>query len=289
MPQHRRRPRRVARAARVLLTTLSVVGVAAATLLAGAAPAVADPQVPFVQDVYARTHLAKSGIDVTVPPGTFTGTIDLATGEETGTLDLPPATITMNLFGLLPVADATFVMAPTGPVRGHVDLETFTVDSSASFNVRLARLTPHGTDVNLVGDTCRTATPITVAMHGVVNPATGGTFASTYTIPKFEGCGALTSAITAFVSGPGNTFVSSFAPHGSPPPAAPASDPPAPAASAHVDASVSVETPGVPPTTVEISRELTLPAAPPMVTATPASSSPSPLPPLPLPMPGLLP
>jgi hypothetical protein len=64
-------------------------------------------------------------------------------------------------------------------------------------------------------------------MHGVVNPTTGGTFASTYTIPSFEDCGPLTPAITAFVSGPGNTFVASFAPHGSPPPAQPTTPTPA--------------------------------------------------------------
>jgi hypothetical protein len=62
-------------------------------ILVIAAPAAsADPKIPFSQDVYARTHLAKSGLDITVPPGQFDGTIDLATGEETGTLTLPPAT-----------------------------------------------------------------------------------------------------------------------------------------------------------------------------------------------------
>ncbi len=67
-------------------------------------------------------------------------------------------------------------------------------------------------------------------MQGVVNPAAGGTFASTYTIPDFKDCQLLTQAITAFVSGPGNTFVASFAPHGSPAPAAPAAPAPAPPA-----------------------------------------------------------
>ncbi len=199
--------------------------VAACGILVIAAPAAsADPKIPFTQDVYARTHLAKSGLDITVPPGQFDGTIDLATGEETGTLTLPPATVTMNLFGVIPVADASFVMAPAGPITGHVDLATFAVDTTASFNVKLAKLTPHGTNLNLVGDGCTTMSPISVRMQGVVNPATGGTFASTYTIPQFQDCGLLTPVISALVSGPGNTFIASFAPHGSPPPPAP-SDP----------------------------------------------------------------
>jgi hypothetical protein len=126
--------------------------------------------VPFIQDVYARTHVAKSGMDITVPPGVFTGSIDLTTGDQTGTLSLPPATVTIKLFGVLPAADASFVMEAGGPIHGHVDLATFTVDTTAAFNVRLARLTPYGTSVNLVGDGCTTTSPVTVTMHGVVNP-----------------------------------------------------------------------------------------------------------------------
>src|SRR3954469_19862047 len=206
------------RSTRALAAALLAMGV-----IALAAPAAsADPKVPFSQDVYASTHLAKSGMDITVPPGLFEGTIDLATGEETGNLTLPPATVTMNLFGVIPAADASFVMAPAGPITGHVDLATFNVDTTASFNVKLARLTPHGTDVNLVGDNCSTVAPITVRMQGVVNPATGGTFASTYSIPDFQDGQLLPPVIPAFVAGPGNTSLASFAPHGAPPPAAPA-------------------------------------------------------------------
>lgn len=261
---------------------------AAATVVAGvvalAAPAAsADPKVPFSQDVYARTHLAKSGIDITVPPGQFDGTIDLATGEETGTLTLPPATITVNLFGLIPLADASFVMEPAGPITGHVDLATFEVDTTASFNVKLAKLTPHGTDVNLVGDNCTTVEPVTVRMQGVVNPAAGGTFASTYTIPQFQDCQLLTPAISALVSGPGNTFVASFAPHGAPPP--PTTDQPGPAPApplATVDLHGSVTLGGTPAgdTTVPLDQHVAVPpegqGTPPLITATPAPESPPP-------------
>ena len=251
----------------------------AAALLVGAVVAVsapaasADPKIPFTQDVYARTHLAKSGMDITVPPGLFEGTIDLATGEQSGTLTLPPATVTINLFGVFPTADASFVMEPAGPITGHVDLATFAVDTTASFNVKLARFTPHGTDLNLVGDGCTTVEPISVRMQGVVNPATGGTFASTYTIPDFENCQLLTPVITAFVSGPGNTFVASFAPHGAPPPAAPAEPAPAPAspplATIDVQGSVTVDD-----QTLPIDQHVVIPpqgqSPPPLLTATPA-------------------
>jgi hypothetical protein len=245
-------------------------------ILVIAAPAAsADPKIPFSQDVYARTHLAKSGIDITVPPGQFDGTIDVATGEETGTLTLPPATVTMNLFGLIPAADASFVMAPAGPITGHVDLATFNVDTTASFNVKLAKLTPHGTDVNLVGDNCTTVEPVSVRMQGVVNPAAGGTFSSTYSIPDFKDCELLTQVITALVSGPGNTFIASFAPHGAPPPST-AGEPTAPPAApplATIDAHASVTVGGTPAgdTTLPLDQHIEIPgpSAPPLLTATP--------------------
>jgi hypothetical protein len=266
-------PRTTRRHSRVLARTLAGAVLVGSAIVLAAPAATADPQVPFTQDVYARTHLAKSGMDITVPPGVFTGSIDLATGDQTGTLSLPPATVTISLFGVLPAADALFVMEAAGPIHGHVDLATFTVDTTAAFNVRLARLTPHGTSVNLVGDGCTTASPVTVTMHGVVNPATGGTFASTYTIPTFEHCGALTPAITAFVSGPGNMFVASFAPHGAPPPTAPTTTrPPAPPfATADVHAQVAPPAPTAGATADGRLRvTIPTPTRPPLVTATPA-------------------
>ena len=276
------------RSTRALVAALLAMGV-----IALAAPgASADPKVPFSQDVYASTHLAKSGMDITVPPGQFEGTVDLATGEQTGTLTLPAAAVTINLFGVFPTADASFVMEPAGPITGHVDLTTFAVDTTASFNVKLARFTPHGTDLNLVGDGCTTVEPISVRMQGVVNPATGGTFASTYTIPDFENCQLMTPVITAFVSGPGNTFVASFAPHGSPPPAAPAEPAPAPASPplATVDVHGAVTIGGTPAgqQTVPLDQHITIPpegqSTPPLLTATPApapttTTAPPPAPP----------
>ena len=112
--------RTIRRCARALAAALAACGI----LVIAAPAASADPKIPFSQDVYARTHLAKSGMDITVPPGQFEGTVDLATGEQTGTLTLPAAAVTINLFGVFPTADASFVMEPAGPITGHVDLTT---------------------------------------------------------------------------------------------------------------------------------------------------------------------
>ena len=57
----------------------------------------ASPSVTVTWNVDAQTHLAKLGSDVNVPRGSFSGTIDLATGDLVGNLSLPPAQITLYL------------------------------------------------------------------------------------------------------------------------------------------------------------------------------------------------
>ena len=77
------------------LATLVVAGTATAAVVVAANPAAAAPDVTVTWNVDAHTHLAKMGSDVSPPRGSFTGTIDLATGNLDGNLSLPPATITM--------------------------------------------------------------------------------------------------------------------------------------------------------------------------------------------------
>ena len=57
--------------------------------------------------VDATTTLKKLNQTVTVPRGTFQGTIDFSTSRLTGTLTLPPATAPFKVAGL-PLATATF-------------------------------------------------------------------------------------------------------------------------------------------------------------------------------------
>ena len=266
----RRRHRTTLR--RRVTALLFSVALAAAVGVLTAPAASADPLLPVTWNVDARTHLAKSGFDVTVPRGSFSGTIDVGTGAITGDMNLPPARITMNLAGAIPVADASFVMSPVGHVTGHVDLATFDVTTTATFDIRLAKVTPHGVDMNLVGDQCKTSKPITVSMGGTVDLAKGSTFTGTYAIPKFEHCRALTPALNAMIPGDGNTFTASFSPPGTPPPAtAPAAPTPAPAGgSARVDAAAG-------PVHLRGNGAVRL-LTPPLLIATPAAD-PAPAPP----------
>jgi hypothetical protein len=181
--------------------------------LFSASPASADTIIPIHWNVNASTHLKSLNMDVVVPQGTFDGQVNLTTGDLTGSLTLPKATQTIKLFGL-PIASATFSMAAAGPITGHVDLatNTVTVNSSFTFNIDKAALSLLPS-LNLVGNNCHGATPISVNMSGPVNLTGSSTFSATYTIPKFAGCGLLvTPILNLIIPGPGNTFTATFAP-----------------------------------------------------------------------------
>jgi len=192
----------------LLVLALSSLG------LFGASPAsAADTIIPIHWNINASTHLKSLNMDVVVPQGTFDGQVNLTTGDLTGSLTLPKATQTIKLFGL-PIASATFSMAAAGPITGHVDLatNTVTVNSSFTFNIDKAALSLLPS-LNLVGNNCHGATPISVNMSGPVNLTGSSTFSATYTIPKFAGCGLLvTPILNLIIPGPGNTFTATFAP-----------------------------------------------------------------------------
>jgi hypothetical protein len=193
--------------AALMVFVLATLGLATAPT-AGAA----DLIIPIHWNVNATTHIKSLNLDVTVPTGTFNGTFDVNTGVLTGNVSLPPASKTISIAGI-PLATATFAMTPTGPITGHVDLKTLTATVSASFNFSITSATlsilPK---LNLVGNTCTGSSPVTVDMSGAVNLSTGSTFSSTYTIPKFKGCGLLTPLLNLIIPGSGNTFTATFAP-----------------------------------------------------------------------------
>jgi hypothetical protein len=194
------------------LAALMVLVLATFGLATAPAAGAADVIIPISWNVNASTHLKNLNLDVTVPPGTFTGTVDLTTGALQGTLNLPPASKTISFIGI-PLATATFAMSPTGPITGHVDLTTMTasVSSSFGFSITSATLTLFPW-LNLVGKSCRGVSPIAVNMSGPVSLTGASTFSSTYTIPKLTGCGLATSLLNLVVPSSGNTFTATFAP-----------------------------------------------------------------------------
>jgi len=195
------------------LAVLMVVMFAGIGLASTAPTASADTIVPIHWTVNASTTLKSLNLNVTVPPGSFVGQVDLTTGALSGNLSLPAASRTISLFGF-PLATATFSMKETCPITGHVNLATgsVTVNSSFTFSITSATLSflPW---LNLVGNHCHGVTPVTVNMSGPVNFTGASTFSSTYTVPNFTGCGFLvTPLLNLIIPGPGNTFTATFAP-----------------------------------------------------------------------------
>jgi hypothetical protein len=136
-----------------LLRIAGCIGALVSTLLffgqVTASPAGADTVLPLNYTVNASTTLAKLHQTVTVPPGSFKGSIDLTTGTLTGNLTLPPASTTVSLAGI-GLAKATFELSPVKPVVGHVTLKTLAVTATAQFNVLITSLDPLSLPLNLV-------------------------------------------------------------------------------------------------------------------------------------------
>ena len=112
------------------LVALFLVLVTSASFLHAPAASAADVILPIQWNINATTHIKSINMDVVVPQGTFTGQVNLTTGDLTGNIALPPATKDIKLFGLK-LASATFAMAPAGPITGKVDLATMAVTVNA--------------------------------------------------------------------------------------------------------------------------------------------------------------
>ena len=180
---------------------LSVVGV-----LMSAGTASADTTLTIKYPVTGTTHLATPNADVPLGPGHLKATADLNTGAITATLTLPPATGSFKELGLVPVT-ATVALINNGPTTGNIDPSTGAVTTTSMITMRITDLKVAGIDLP-VGPACQTSTPVSVSLASQpgFNILKGGTFAGTYTIPKFANCGLNTLLINLTVPGSGNTI-----------------------------------------------------------------------------------
>jgi hypothetical protein len=198
---------------RRVLALLAVPALAAG-LVAGTAPpaGAANPTYPFDWSVKASTYVKKMDQTVSVPRGTFKGKVDLVTGRLTGSISLPPASTTMELAGI-GLVRATFKIAQVKPVTGTVNFSTLWTRSTSVFDIKVVRVSPVALpSVNLVGDSCKTETPVKVTMAGKASMTASSTFKGTYTIPPLADCGAATLVLNQLVPGPGNTFTAVASP-----------------------------------------------------------------------------
>jgi hypothetical protein len=178
-----------------------------------------DPVHFFKYKLIATTLIKRSNLIVEPQPGIFRGAIDLKTGELVGDVALPSTTFTQTESGVGTVT-TTSETINTKLTHGHVNLKTFQVTATSTFNIHIISMYPAGTPplpppfppVNLVGDSCMTTSPITVTMSGKANLAGTSTFTGVFTIPGFWNCQGMTDAINQQIPGPGNTFTATVSP-----------------------------------------------------------------------------
>jgi hypothetical protein len=124
---------------------------------------------------------------------------------------LYPINYTVDVAGI-GLANATFELSETKEVTGKVNLSTLKVTSTASFNVLITSLEPLGLPINLVGNSCGTATPVSVTFSGKFSFSGSSKFSGDYTIPQLQKCELLTPVLNELVPGPNNVFSATFAP-----------------------------------------------------------------------------
>src|SRR4051812_21082866 len=174
-------------------------------------PAGASSGFSVVYKLTATTHIKKLNQDVTIKNGVMHATVDLSTGKLGGHLTLPPATVTTYEAGVLPIT-ATFQMKEAKPITGKVNFANLHVTATSVFNILIKSAYVAGLPVNIVGDSCTTASPVSVTMSGTASFTGPSTFTGTYTIPNFANCALATAVLNQLIPGPGNTFKAAATP-----------------------------------------------------------------------------
>ncbi|WP_111656937.1 DUF6801 domain-containing protein [Isoalcanivorax indicus] len=112
------------------------------------------------------------------------------------------------------MADAELLFEPVAQTRGHLDSDILTTETL--MHVRVPAISVRMLGLPLLsggGETCRTATPITLHLAtpsgGAFDVEAGGVLEGvylegTYDMPTFENCGGLESFINLFMTGTGN-------------------------------------------------------------------------------------
>ncbi len=203
---------------------LTLTALAPVTMWASPASAFpkGDPIYTFKYKVVATTHIAKASLTMSPPPGIFKGGIDLSTGQLQGSIALPDTTFTQSEEGV-GLVTATAAIVQTKPVTGHVNIGTFKVTSTSTFDIHIVSMylaTPTlpikppvpVPPVNLVGNSCTTVAPVSVTMSGTAHLGSASTFKGIFTIPDFANCEAMTSVLNEEIPGPGNSFSATATP-----------------------------------------------------------------------------
>jgi hypothetical protein len=195
-------PRRLQRALTLAATTV----LASAAVLIGTGSAAHAVVINATYPVNGTTHINATGGDLTLGPGTLSGSVDTVTGAFTGNVSLPPTTGSFNVLGVVPVT-ATVELIQAAPTTGTINTQTGAVQATAFITQRLTSLKVAGLPI-LIGDHCETERPaeIPLSSQSGFNLLLGGTVSGTYTIPDFHNCLLATFLINLTIPGPDNTL-----------------------------------------------------------------------------------
>jgi hypothetical protein len=192
----------------VRVTTITALSglLATGAILAAAAPASAATKVTVTYPVTGSTLIQAIDATATLGPGTLTSTVNLSTGAVKASLTLPPASVSYEELGLIPVT-ATTAFIDHGATKGTINLDTGAVTTTSHIIMQITSLTVAGLPVP-VPSGCESAKPATVTVtsqpgFSIVN---GGNLTGTYTIPPFAHCGLETPVLNLTIPGPGNTI-----------------------------------------------------------------------------------
>ncbi|UNZ21533.1 hypothetical protein HC362_04570 [Streptomyces sp. 891-h] len=180
----------------------------APVLAAGTAHAESDAAAAPVQLDYplsGTTHLAGTGSDLALGPGTLKTSTDMTTGALTARTQLPDAPGSFTALGIPVTVTTEFIEEE--PTTGTLDLKTGAVSTTSHLTLRLKHLKIAGIPTP-VGPHCKTRTPAVIDLDSEpgFNVFKGGKLSGTYTIPKFEHCLLATPVINSMVPGEGNTL-----------------------------------------------------------------------------------
>jgi len=198
---------RPVRRSRTFLALMAPAAAALATagVLATSGAASADTTVNVHYGVTGTTFIAKLNTTVNLGSGNLAATVDLTTGASQSTLTLPPATVSVKEFGIVPVT-ATTEIIQNGTAAGTVNFSANTINSTANVSLKITNLTVFGVSLP-VGNNCQTS-PFNIGISSGpgFTVSGGGPVSGTYTIPAFHHCGLNTLLLNLTIPGSGNTL-----------------------------------------------------------------------------------
>jgi hypothetical protein len=199
-------PRKSRRSRIRRMAAMATAATATAALVAVPGTANAAPFLNAVYPFTGSTHINSVNDDLALGPGTLSARLDLATGQATADIELPPAPGDFNAIGFIPTR-VTTTFIEEGQSTATVDQATGATEARSRVTLQLTNLRVAGIPF-FVGSNCKTETPVNLVLNSGPdwNVLTGGTFSGTYSIPDFENCLLNTGLINLLIPGDGNTI-----------------------------------------------------------------------------------